>query len=52
MIQKSPYVGYGIYVRRWLGRQFTGHWIGRRGPVEWPPRSPDLKPLDFNFGDI
>uniref|UniRef100_A0A803JU31 Tc1-like transposase DDE domain-containing protein n=1 Tax=Xenopus tropicalis TaxID=8364 RepID=A0A803JU31_XENTR len=21
--------------------------IGRRGPVEWPPRSPDLTPLDF-----
>ena len=20
---------------------------GRRGPVEWPPRSPDLSPLDF-----
>ena len=52
MIQKSPYVGYGICVRRWLGRQFTGQWIGRRGPVEWPPRSPDRNPLDFNFGDI
>uniref|UniRef100_A0AAR2L1I4 Transposase Tc1-like domain-containing protein n=1 Tax=Pygocentrus nattereri TaxID=42514 RepID=A0AAR2L1I4_PYGNA len=22
-------------------------WIGRRGPVEWPPRSPDLTSLDF-----
>ncbi|EFN75505.1 hypothetical protein EAI_15625, partial [Harpegnathos saltator] len=19
--------------------------IGRRGPIEWPPRSPDLSPL-------
>jgi hypothetical protein len=27
--------------------QFPGYWIGRRGPVEWPPRSPDLIPLDF-----
>ena len=26
---------------------FPGRWIGRRGPVEWPPRSPDLTPLDF-----
>lgn len=22
-------------------------WIGRGGPVAWPPRSPDLTPLDF-----
>ncbi|KYN06954.1 hypothetical protein ALC62_02077, partial [Cyphomyrmex costatus] len=22
-------------------------WIGRRGAIEWPPRSPDLTPLDF-----
>jgi hypothetical protein len=22
-------------------------WIGRRGPTAWPPRSPDLYPLDF-----
>jgi len=24
-----------------------GKWIGRRGGIEWPPRSPDLTPLDF-----
>ena len=29
-------------VRSWLDRQFPGRWIGRRGPLEWPPRSPDL----------
>jgi len=22
-------------------------WLGRRGPVAWPPRSPDLTPLDY-----
>ena len=22
-------------------------WIGQDGPVPWPPRSPDLNPLDF-----
>ncbi|CAD0200597.1 unnamed protein product [Chrysodeixis includens] len=27
---------------------FTGQqWIGRFGPVRWPPRSPDLTPMDF-----
>ena len=24
-----------------------GRWIGRRTPVEWPPRPPDLTPLNF-----
>ncbi|KAF2888020.1 hypothetical protein ILUMI_18153 [Ignelater luminosus] len=22
-------------------------WIGRGGPTSWPPRSPDLTPLDY-----
>ena len=22
-------------------------WIGRDGPIPWPPRSPDITPLDF-----
>lgn len=26
---------------------FPGRWIGRGGPIPWPPRSPDLNPLDF-----
>lgn len=38
---------YGLIVREWLDKQFPNLWIGRRGPVEWPPRSPDLTPLDF-----
>jgi hypothetical protein len=38
---------YVICVRRWLDLQFPVHWIGRRGPVEWPPKSPVLTPLDF-----
>jgi hypothetical protein len=25
----------------------AGRWIGRGGPIAWPPRSPDLTPLDF-----
>ncbi|KDR23087.1 hypothetical protein L798_14217 [Zootermopsis nevadensis] len=26
----------------------TGLWIGRAGPVAWPPHSPDLTPADFS----
>ena len=34
-------------VRDWLDENFDGGWIGRRGPIRWPARSPDLTPLDF-----
>lgn len=30
-----------------LNARFGNHWIGRGGPVQWPPRSPDLTKLDF-----
>jgi len=30
-----------------LNKKFGNHWIGLRGPHEWPPRSLDLTPLDF-----
>lgn len=33
----------------WLTDHFPNKWIGRKGPIEWPPRSPDLTPLDFFF---
>lgn len=36
-------------VRDFLDVSFPGTWIGRRGPQEWPPRSPDLSTLDFFF---
>jgi hypothetical protein len=38
---------YAIPVRAWLDEKFPGRWIGRRGPIEWPARSPDLTPCDF-----
>ena len=38
---------YATKVREWLDEHFPGRWFGRRGPVEWPARSPDLTPLDF-----
>ncbi|KAJ4433971.1 hypothetical protein ANN_16290 [Periplaneta americana] len=33
--------------RRYLDRRFPDRWIGRCGPIAWPPRSPDLNTLDF-----
>jgi hypothetical protein len=38
---------YDLDVRAWLHQKFPGKWIGRRGPIEWAARSPDLTPLDF-----
>ena len=38
---------YGVVVRQWLNTNYPQRWIGRLGPVLWPPRSPDLNPLDF-----
>jgi len=30
-----------------LNEIFPDAWIGRGGPIPWPPRSPDISPLDF-----
>lgn len=38
---------YAVHVREYLNTIFPQRWIGRRGSIEWPPRSPDLNPLDF-----
>ncbi len=38
---------YAIVVRSWLDENFPGSWIGRRGSLDWPARSPDLTPCDF-----
>lgn len=38
---------YAVPVRQYLNEIFPNRWIGRRGPVEWPARSPDLTPLDY-----
>jgi hypothetical protein len=34
-------------VREYLNTRFPGWWIGRAAPRAWPPRSPDLTPMDF-----
>lgn len=38
-------------VTNWLDENFD-QWIGRGGTLRWPPRSPDLTPLDFFYGAI
>ena len=38
---------YTRHVRDYLNESFPNRWLGRGGPVAWPPRSPDLTPLDF-----
>lgn len=34
-------------VRQFLTNEYGEQWIGRKGPVPWPPRSPDLNPCNF-----
>ena len=36
-----------INVRNYLNQEYPNSWIGRNGPIAWPPRSPDLSVLDF-----
>lgn len=38
---------WGVIVRDFLDENFPDRWCGRGGPIPWPPRSPDLTPLDF-----
>jgi hypothetical protein len=38
---------FSCAVRDVLSATYHDGWIGRRGPIAWPPRSPDLNPLDF-----
>lgn len=39
-------------VRNYLEVNYPNRWIGRRGPIEWPPRSHDLALNDFFLGII
>jgi hypothetical protein len=41
---------WSLDVRRALNATFPSRWIGRDGPTDWPPRSPDIMQLDFFFG--
>lgn len=47
--QDGAQVHFSLIVRELLNETFPDRWIGRRGALEWPPRSPDLTPLDFFY---
>ncbi|GBM11459.1 hypothetical protein AVEN_101929-1 [Araneus ventricosus] len=38
---------WGYLVRDFLDETFPDRWIGGDRPTPWPPRSPDITPLDF-----
>ena len=38
---------FALIVREFLNTHYNGRWIGRGGPVAWPPCSPDLTSPDF-----
>jgi hypothetical protein len=40
-----PYFSGQVTV--FLNQHFQNRWIGLQGSVAWPPRSPDLAPLDY-----
>ena len=42
---------YSNVVREYLNQTFNT-WIGRRGTIDWPPRSPDLTPCDYSVWGI
>ena len=43
------YSCYNILLCLHLNDTLGNRWIGRGGPIAWPPRSPDLTPLNFHF---
>jgi len=43
---------FGLQVRAFLPEAFGSRWLGRRLALHlWLPRSPDLSPLDFFYGE-
>ena len=38
---------YTRHMRKYLNESFPNGWLGRGGPVAWPPKSPDPTPLDY-----
>ncbi|XP_063898861.1 probable RNA-directed DNA polymerase from transposon X-element [Helicoverpa armigera] len=47
MQQDGAPAHYHRAVRSYLDATYPNYWIGRGGPIAWPPRSPDPTPLDF-----
>lgn len=40
-------VHHTALIHEHLNNEFPDRWIGRGGPFQWPPRSPDLTKMDF-----
>jgi hypothetical protein len=38
-----------MVIKNSLHTTFAGRWIGKEGSIPWPPRTPDLTPLNFFF---
>jgi len=38
---------FSCFVTDVLNERFPDAWTGRGGPIPWPPRSPDLAPIEF-----
>ena len=38
---------WGFEICQFLNETFPDRWIGRDDPIPWPPRSPDITPLNF-----
>jgi hypothetical protein len=45
--QDGATVHVGAQVRDALNQSLPKRWIGRRGCIDWPARSPDLTPIDY-----
>lgn len=43
---------YNLQVRTFVDPTINGRWIGRRRPIELPPSSPNLTPINFSCGTI
>jgi len=39
---------FSQFVRQYLNHKFPNWWTGRGGAQNWPPRSPNLNPLDYH----
>jgi hypothetical protein len=43
---------FSLIAHRYLNQKFPGRWIGRGGPIAWPPHSPNLNSLDLYLWDL
>ncbi|XP_054166586.1 elongation factor Tu-like [Oppia nitens] len=44
---------FATITRDWLDTHLPNRWIGRGSPfIKWPPRSPDVTPMDFSIWGI